>query len=142
MFAIVILSDWAFNFQRLGLSIILLAALSILYTALTARSHGRARSFAALDFEAAIIPLSQKVTIILGASLVLQLVAFGVSSDAILPAILLGVLKASSWYFTARTVRYSWFDLEIHLLTYFVDSIYHFLAFSHYDDNFQYNVHA
>lgn len=113
-FAVVVLSDWSFDFKRLALSIVLVVALLVLYTALTARPAGGAKSVVALDFETAIIPLSQKVTMFLGAALVLQLFAFGVSGDAILPAMLLGTVKALSWYFTARTVCYSSPDLGIY----------------------------
>ena len=116
-FAIVVLSDWSFDFKRPILSIVLVVALLVIYSAFTARSPGGPYSSVALDFETAIIPLSQKITIILGVFLVLQVFVFGVAGDAILPAILLGVVKALSWYLTARTVGYTSIDLPIHTLT-------------------------
>lgn len=112
-------------------SIVPLAALLVLYLAFLPRTKTLPRTrtlprtaketlnrfLPFVDIEEAIVPLSRRAVVFLVAVVCMQSVVFGLPSVDIAPTLLpLGLAKASSWYFTIKTVRL-FPSMHVHKLT-------------------------
>ena len=91
---------------ELALLTLPIAALLLVYTALIPPGITGSRLLPSIpDLEDAILPLSARLVPILAGVLGVQAFTFGFSSiDLGIPAFLLGLVKAFSWYFTLQTV--------------------------------------
>jgi hypothetical protein len=105
--AILALVYW--SLLELALLTLPVAALLLVYTALIPPTITVPRFLPSIpDLEEAILPLSARLVPILAGVLGVQAFAFGFSSiDLGIPAFLLGLVKAFSWYFTIQTVSVS-----------------------------------
>lgn len=96
------------NLKQSALSLLPLAALSVVYVAFIPRTAGGAlnRFLPRVDIDKAAVPLSWRVVLMSVLALAAQTVAFGLPSIDIVPTlVLLGLVKALSWYFTIQIVR-------------------------------------
>ncbi|KAK4233695.1 hypothetical protein C8A03DRAFT_19270 [Achaetomium macrosporum] len=108
LFAILALPGW--RLSELALSIFPVAALFMVYVAFIPRTV-ESRFLPYLDVDEDIVQVSNRVVVILVAALGVELMAFGVPRiiDLAIPMLLLGLAKASAWYFTFQTARHtSW----------------------------------
>ena len=96
-------SDWGVG--ESVLSTLPVAALLLVYVALTPRIAERPRFLPCINIEKDIRPLSLRVVVLLVAALGLQTAVFGLPSNGITPSLFIGFAKALSWYFTIQTVR-------------------------------------
>ncbi|CZR51796.1 related to capsule-associated protein [Phialocephala subalpina] len=99
---IFILSEW--DLLDFSLSIILVASLLVVYVALIPKSIEDSRFLPLIKVEDDIIPLSSRIVVILVLALSVQTVAFGFPRIGIISTLLLGFMKAFSWYCMIRTV--------------------------------------
>jgi hypothetical protein len=88
-----------------ALSAVPVAALLVVYIALVPKNAKGHRFLPLVDIADHVVPLSLRVVLILVVALGIETVAFGFPRSTIGPTLLLGVAKASSWYFTTQTVR-------------------------------------
>lgn len=101
LFTIFTFSDWAIRISFS--SIALVAALFTVYAALLPRS-GTFLCLPSINFERAIRPLSIRIVILLFFLLFISTILTGLSGVNPIHILLLGLLKALSWYFTAKVV--------------------------------------
>jgi hypothetical protein len=102
---LVVLALPGWTIWELVLSILPVAALSVVYAAFIPRSV-ESRFLPYLDVDEDIVQLSNRVVVISVAALSVQIISFGVPRliDLAIPTIVLGLAKASAWYFTIQTV--------------------------------------
>lgn len=101
-FAIFTLSD--LDLLQFAMSIILVASMLIVYVALIPRSIADNRFLPLVKAEADIAPLSSRIIVMLVLVLILETIVFGFPSIGIIHTLLLGFMKAFSWYFMIRLV--------------------------------------
>lgn len=94
-------SDWAIQISLS--SITLVATLFVVYAALLPKG-GTGLCLPSINFERAIRPLSIRIAILLFFLLCISIVFIGFSRVNPIYTLLLGLLKALSWYFTAKVV--------------------------------------
>ncbi len=96
-------SDW--DAGMLILSILPTAALLAVYAALIPRTVAGPRWLPQIDVEEDLVPLSSHIALLSVVALGIQTCLFGFPGiDFVVPALLLGLAKAFSWYFTMQTV--------------------------------------
>lgn len=92
------------KFMESVISSIPVAALLVVYAALTPRTTENPQLLPRIDIEEDIVPLSSRVVVVLVVILGAQTVAFGLPSNVIMSTLQSGVVRAISWYFTIQTV--------------------------------------
>ncbi|RDW86467.1 glycosyltransferase family 90 protein [Aspergillus mulundensis] len=102
LFLIGVLSDW--DPRLYAFSTIPFVGVLIVFVTLT---HQSSRSFRSLDVEETVGPLSARVTVVLAIIIGTQTYAFGFPKSGIWSILTLGVTKAWTWYFMARTAQHS-----------------------------------
>ncbi|KAK3304660.1 uncharacterized protein B0T15DRAFT_418913 [Chaetomium strumarium] len=103
---LVVLALPGWTIWELALSTLPVAALCAAYAAFIPRTV-ESRFLPYLDVDEDILQLSHRVVVISVAALSVQIISFGVPGliDLAVPTILLGLAKASAWYFTIQTAR-------------------------------------
>ncbi|PTB43861.1 glycosyltransferase family 90 protein [Trichoderma asperellum CBS 433.97] len=102
LFTIFTFSDWSIQVSLS--SIILAAVLFIVYAALLPKG-GTFLCLPSTNFERAIRPLSPRIVILLFYMLCLSIIFTGFARVNLIHMLLLGLLKALSWYFTAKVAQ-------------------------------------
>lgn len=101
LFNIYVFSDWSIRISPS--SIASAVALFIVYAALLPKG-GTSLCLPSVDFERAIRPLSIRIIILLFLMLCVSTILIGLSIVSPIHVLLVGLLKALSWYFAAKVV--------------------------------------
>lgn len=102
LFAVLTLSNW--DLLKSALSIVPVAALLLIYIALTPRGPKGERLLPFVDLEDAIVPLAVRTVVILVITMGIYSFKLGFPRGGIGLTILLGLTKAVTWYFMVQTV--------------------------------------
>ncbi|KAI0465685.1 hypothetical protein F4859DRAFT_500196 [Xylaria cf. heliscus] len=104
-FAIIILSEW--DPLAYALSLVPIITLFVVYTLLTPQIGNRSKWARGFDIEAAVLPLSLRVVVLLAIILGRESYVIGFPNANVIDTLSLGLIKALTWYFTSQLARNS-----------------------------------